>query len=129
MKLDLNNLYVAWFNIMTQQKVVVNLAFKYTHEVCVQNHTNYLKLHYFPRHTWVTPEKINTTVRGCLPVGRSKIPKSFLTSLNLSFFDWFGRYASVVELFAQSHVLCSLHLGSDCFFQEKWLILHKKSKF
>ena len=51
-KLDLNNLYGAWFNIMTQQKVVVNLAFKYTHEVCVQNHANYLKLHYFPRHTW-----------------------------------------------------------------------------
>ena len=74
-KLDLNNLYGVWFNIMTQQKVVVNLAFKYTHEVCVQNHANYLKLHYFPRHTWVTPVKINISDVRCLSVGRIVPPK------------------------------------------------------
>ena len=55
MKLDLNNghLYGAWFN-MSQQKAAVNLAFKYTHEMRPESYENlnYLKLHYFPRHTW-----------------------------------------------------------------------------
>ena len=85
-KLDLNNLYGAWFNIMTQQKVVVNLAFKYTHEVCVQNHANYLKLHYFPRHTWVTSVKINISDVRCLSVGRIARPKfEFFTNFQIIF--------------------------------------------
>ena len=51
MKLDLNNLYGAWFN-MTQQKATVNLALKYTHEMRPESYEslNHLKLHYFPRH-------------------------------------------------------------------------------
>ena len=134
MKLDLNNLYGAWFN-MSQQKVVVNLALKYTHEMRPESYESlkYLKLHYFPRHMGHSRKKQHLVTDESWAVVLSvhfwsKIPiwKLFLTSLNFSFFDWFGRYASVVKLFAQSHFIFSLYFGSadfERFFREKWVIL------
>ena len=121
-KLDLNNLYGAWFNIMTQQKVVVNLAFKYTHEVCVQNHANYLKLHYFPRHTWVTPVKINISDVRCPSVGRIARPKFEFLDEKYRFSNHF--WQSWIFVFST----CSgdMLLSSNCSLKVMFYFLYAK---
>ena len=87
------NLYGAWFN-MSQQKAAVNLAFKYTHEMRPESYENlnYLKLHYFPRHTWGHSRKNQHLGRCCLSAEDyfwSKIKSLFAKIFDKPEF-WFG---------------------------------------
>ena len=100
------NLYGAWFN-MSQQKAAVNLAFKYTHEMRPESYENlnYLKLHYFPRHTWGHSRKNQHLGRCCLSA------EDYFWSKTWSFFRKnFWQAWTLVRSFGSGEML----LSSNC---------------